>query len=307
MPWRKGNRLKLVAEDEACGRTQEIFVEIKQTLGVPQVNAIFQAFAVYPEFLDLFWRAMRPVADTQQFFHLGDRLRAETYTRVHNYFPVPDLCSPVCAEGLSGEARQALSETVDLFHYLDPLLLLLAVALMQAFEKPVGQPCRESVPAEHPVFLCRPPLMGEETAPPRTQAVYEDMKRTLEVPVLSTAYQAFARFPAFLESYWSVLKPATQSALYTLSHTGVRETAWCLLREFPARVELTVDQLSEAGISDDDITAVVRITELFVEALSRLVLNVAVAKIGLEGGNLRLGTPWASSEDKAQGEPKQAA
>lgn len=307
MPWRKGNRLKLVAENEASGRTLEIYSEIKQTLGVPQVNAIFQAFAVYPKFLDLFWQAMQPVAETQQFFHLGNRLRAEAYTRAHNYFLVPDLCSSAPAQRLSTEAQQALSETVDMFHYLDPLLLLLAVALMQAFEKPVGQPHRESVPAEHPIFLYRPALMGEESAPLQTKAVYEDMKRTLDVPVLSTAYQAFARFPAFLESYWSVLKPATQSALYALSHTGIRESAWCLLDEFPARVDLTLDQLSAAGVSDDEITAVVRITEIFVEALSRLVVNVALAKIGLEGGNTHMVAPWASSEDHAKGEPKQAA
>lgn len=308
MAWHRGNRLKLVSESDAGGRTREIYCEIKGTLGVPQVNAIFQAFAVYPRFLDLSWQAVRPAAETQQFFHLGNRLRAETYTRVYNYFPVPDLRTAVHAQSLSAEARQAVSETVDLFHYLDPLLLLLAAALMQAFEEPVGQPCRDGAPVEHPVFFRRPLLVGEETAPPETRAVYEDMKHTLDVPALSTAYQAFARFPAFLESYWRALKPATQSPLYTFSRTGVRDTAWSLLREFPARVELTPDQLSEAGISDDDITAVMRIGDLFVEALSRLVMNVALAKIGLEGGNLRLGPPSADqTADQVPGAPKQAA
>lgn len=304
MPWRKGNRLKLVSESEASGRTREIYGEIKQTLGVPQVNAIFQAFAVYPAFLDLFWQTVRPAAETQPFFRLGDRLRAEAYTRVYNYFPVPDLGSAVCAQSLSGETRLAIGETVDLFHYLDPLLLLVAAALMQSFEGPVGQPCGDGVPAEHPVFFCRPLLVGEETAPPQTKAVYEDMKHTLRVPALSTAYQAFARFPAFLESYWGALKPAILSPLYHLSRTGVRDTAWSLLPEFPAQVELSPGQLSEAGISDDDITAVMRIAEVFVGALSCLVMNVALAKIGLEGGNLRLGPP---SEGQVRGEPKQAA
>ena len=130
------------------------------------------------------------------------------------------------------------------------------------------------------------------------------MKHTLGVPALSTAYQAFARFPAFLESYWKALKPATQSPLYILSRTGVSDTAWALLSEFPARVELTPDRLSEAGISDDDITAVMRIASLFVEALSRLVLNVALAKIGLEGGTLHV-APAVAGE--VRGEPQQAA
>lgn len=304
MPWHRGNRLRLIAENEAGGRTCEIYYEVKQRLGVPHIPAIFQAFAAYPAFLDMFWRAVVPALEAQHFFRLGDRLRAEAYTRVYNYFPVPDLVPAVRAPSLNGEARQAVSEIVDLYHYLDPLLLLLAAALMQAFEEPVGQICGDTLPGQHPVFFCRPSRVEEESASPQTKAIFDEMKHTLGVAALNTAYQAFARFPAFLESYWRALKPATQSPLYSLSSTGVRDAAWLLLGDFPARIELTPGCLSEACISDDDITAVMRIADLFVEALSRLVMNVALAKIGLEGGNLLLGAP---SEGQVRGEPKQAA
>ena len=299
MPWQRASRFKLVPEEDADERTREIYDEIKQALGVPQVNAFFQAFAAYPKFLELFWQAMRPAVETQQFFHLGNCLRAETYTRVYNYFPVPDLGGTVCAQ--SPADGRAVVDTVDLFHYVDPLLLLLAAVLMQAFEEPVGQPSSDGRPAAHPVFFRHLQLVAEEIAPPQIRTIYEDMKHTLGVPALSPAYQAFARFPLFLESYWKALKPATQSPLYILSRTGVCDTAWSLLPEFPARAELTPDRLAEAGILDDDITAVMRVASLSVEALSRLVLNVALAKIGLEGGNLQVGTA------QVRGEPQQAA
>jgi hypothetical protein len=298
MAARKGIRLRLVGESEARGRTQEIYEDIKHTLGVPQVSALFQALAAHPEFLDVFWRAVRPAVQTQQFFRLGDRLRADAYTRMHNYFQVPDLHS----QDRSPESRQQVSEVVELFHYVDPLLLLFSVALMQALAKPLGQSAGETSPAEHPVFPHGPQLVTEEMAPAQIKLIYEDMKRTLDLPVLSTAYQAFASFPAFLESYWNALKPVAQSALYTESHAGVRETAWSLAREFPARMELTGDCLSDAGVSDDDIAMAVRIVDLFVGSLSRTVLNVAVAKIGLEGGSARAAAP-----PKTESAPKQAA
>jgi hypothetical protein len=303
MPWRKGTRLPLVGEYETDGHTQEIYQEVKQTLGVPQVNTLFQAFALYPKFLDLFWRTMRPALETQQFFRLGERLRAAAYTCVRNYFSLPDLCPTIRSQGPGQDTRREITETVEVFHYLDPLLLLLAEGQMSAFEEPLGQPCCESMPAQHPVFARHPLLLEEEIAPPRIKAVYADMKHMLGGPALSTAYLAFARFPAFLESYWNVLRPITQSALYTASHRGAREIAWSLVREFPARVELTSSRLSEAGLADEEITAVARISELFVEGLSRRVVNVTLAKICLEGGNSRLQAPASP----VQGEPKQAA
>ncbi len=298
MASRKGIRLRLVGESEASGRTQEIYQEIKHTFGVPQVSALFQAFAACPKILDVFWRALRPAVQTRQFFRLGDRLRADAYTRMHNYFQVPDLHSP----GLDPGSRQQISEIVELFHYVDPLLLLLSVALAQALAKPLGQSAGESPPAEHPAFAHCPPLVTEEMAPAQIKLIYEDIKRTLDLPVLSTAYQAFASSPAFLESYWNALKPVAQSALYTESHAGVRETAWSLVREFPARMELTGDYLFDAGVPDDDIAMAARIVDLFVGSLSRTVLNVAVAKIGLEGGSARAAAP-----PKTDSAPKQAA
>ena len=40
-------------------------------------------------------------------------------------------------------------------------------------------------------------------------------------------------------------------------------------------------------MEDDQVASLVRITELFVGGLSALILNIAVAKIGMEGGNIR--------------------
>src|ERR671922_534395 len=76
MPLKKG-KPALVGEQEAEGSTREIFSEIKQALGVPHVNLVFQAYAAHPRFLELHWRATKPILGTQEFFQLADRLRAE--------------------------------------------------------------------------------------------------------------------------------------------------------------------------------------------------------------------------------------
>ena len=90
-PWKKGNRLRLVAEDAADEATLQIFSEIRQALGIPVLRVYFPALALYPQFLQLHWKTLRPVVETGEFFACADRLRADAYTRAHNYLRIPDL------------------------------------------------------------------------------------------------------------------------------------------------------------------------------------------------------------------------
>ena len=94
------------------------------------------------------------------------------------------------------------------------------------------------------------------------------------------------RWPDFLAAYWQVMKPVVQSPLYSECQWALRDTTWEMTRELPARIELSCEQLTDAGMSDDDVATCVKITELFVKHLSGMVLNIAAAKIGLEGGTV---------------------
>ncbi len=287
MPWRKGNKLKVVREEEAQGRIAEIYREAKETLGAPHVNVVFQAYAVYPEFLERFWEAAKPLMQSREFFGLAERIGAEAYTRMHNYFVIPNLCAEMVARGVSFDARQELTGTVDLFHYNDPPILLLTAAQLQAFESCVGHAGRRTPPAERPVFREKPDLVEEKDAPPSTRRIYDDIRRTFSLPMVNTDYRAFACWPDFLEVYWPVVKSISQSPVYLECQQGVRESAWNMARELPVPLDLSASKLIEEGMSDEQVSDVFRITELFVRALSGLVLNVAVAKIGLEGGTRR--------------------
>lgn len=307
MPWKKGNRLKLVSEDQAQGRTAEIFEEIKQALGIPQVNVAYEAFANYPLFLDLHWHVLQRVVETQEFFALADRLRADAYTRVHSYFDIPDLCTRAAEMNFSIGARMELTDVVDLWHYCEPVFLLMIAAQFQIFESSVGRDGGSSRPASHPVFSSRPIVINEEIATQPTRAILEEFKRMLRLPFVPIAYQCFARWPDFLKEYWQGLKAIVQSPVYEGCHYGVRETAFALTREFPLPVELTVTQLSEAGMKDDDIASVVRITELLVNALSGMTLNVAYAKISLEGGSRHVPSKEKITTSTGGGKTEQAA
>lgn len=289
MTWRKGNRLKLVPESQAQGQTASIYREMKDALGIPHIDGVYQAVAAYPQFLQLHWEGMRPIVSSQEFFNLAGRLRADSYTRMHGYFEIPDLCDQISNMQFSAGAREELTAVVDLYNYCSPLELLMIAAQFQAFDSAVGQYGTETRPAEHPHFSRSPVPVSEDDASSALRRCFDDIKRSLGLPFVPSFYQCTARWPDFLQLLWDSLRPIVRSPVYEGCHYGSRETAFALVREFPRTVELNIAQLAEAGISDEDIGSIVRIMELFVSSLSATVLNVAAAKIALEGGTRVVG------------------
>jgi hypothetical protein len=295
----RGPKLKLVDESEATGRAGQIFGEVRQALGVPYTGLVFRAYGAYPLFLDLFWTSVQSATADARFFLLADRLRATAYTRVYSYFSVPDFCLRAEQMRLSAGARRELTDTVDLLYYYNALQLLLAAVALQAFDKPVGRVPSASNPAEHAEFRVRPVLVDEGAATPRVARTYDEIKRTFGAPVVNTDFRAFARFPDFLEDFWAVLRPLTESPLYAESQFGVQDAAIALAREFPGEVNLTKERLEKAGIDDDTVAAVVRATELFMKILSSSLLNLALAKIGLDGGSSLKPAPTHAEPSRA--------
>jgi hypothetical protein len=284
MPQR-GRNLKLVSESEATGRTAELFADIRQVLGVPYVGLIFRAFGAYPKFLELFWNSVRPGLLDAESFACAERLRASAYTRVYSYFPVPDFCGRTEQLQLSDGARQELTATAELLFYYSSVQLLLSALALQAFDRPLGTAPKSPRPPEHPLFHVCPVLIDEPAATPRVARIYDEIKRAFGAPVVNTDFRAFARFPDFLEEYWTVLRRTIESPVYNESQFGLQDAALSLAREFPAEVHLGKERLEAAGIDDDDIAGVLRATELFVKLLSAGLINLAIAKIGFDGGS----------------------
>jgi len=292
----------MVREGDAQGRTREIYQELKQTLGVPHINLVYQLYGAYPKFLELHWQALKPAMDSAEFFAFAERIRGDAYTRVHNYFAVPDLCAGLGE--LSPHAREEVTEVVEVFHYIDALLLLALTTQLQAFDMPVGKPRAHTTAPSHPVFTDKPIVVNESSATAEQRKIFDDIRRTLSLGILNTEFRALARFPAFFIAYWAALKPIVQSPLYESMVLGIRESAWNLARELPVLVEVSSDQMREAGMDDKEISEVIRLTEFLTRSLAAMVLHVALAKIGVEGGNQQ---PAQSERRDPEGEPTRAA
>jgi hypothetical protein len=234
MRWKRGNRLQLVSDDDAAPRVRAIFDEVRHSLGLPVVPALYRAYAAFPEFLAVHWQAFRPVLQSQPFFLLGARLAAESYTRAHNYFEIASLTA--CDFRTEDSGKLPISQVLDYYQYLDPLLLLISSAQMQALEGPIGEN-RSAAAANHPVFPVAPCLLAEDQATPAVHRIWNERRRILEVAFISDEHRAMACWTPLYRSYWSSLKGLLQSPLYADCQYRIGESAWTMARELPVRVE----------------------------------------------------------------------
>lgn len=283
MPWNR-NKLNMVSETEARGETARIFAELKETLGIPHVSMVFRVLASLPRFFPLFWKAARPMLQTGEFFSTAEHIRVDAHHRMQTRFAVPNLRSKLTEMGFTTGAQEEVKDVVELYEYVNPVLLLNMAALMEGLEHPDGVPRHGSLPAQHPSHPGRPILVDERMAPEPTRKLYDDIKQTMGTPYLNTSYITFGRWPDFLREYWNSLKPIIGSANYEEQRAALRDFALSAARDLPEAIHVSPADLGKAGISEDERTMAAQAIQFFLNLLSKQVLNIAFARVGLEGG-----------------------
>ena len=78
-------------------------------------------------------------------------------------------------------------------------------------------------------------------------------------------------------------------------------SAWQV--SFRIRLETTVPQLLDAGLSEEQAASVVHINEALGQALSGLVLDITFARVACEGGTHREGRPHSTAVANTKATP----
>jgi hypothetical protein len=74
------------------------------------------------------------------------------------------------------------------------------------------------------------------------------------------------------------------TAQYQQHCSAIRDSALTIAADLPQPLQLSISDMEQAGITRDDVNAIVQTTEFFVGLESKQTLNMAFTKIGLEGG-----------------------
>lgn len=264
---------KPVDEYEAQGETERVYHQIRQTLRVTGVNLNFRTWASFEHFFPAMWDAMQPNLETWIFEDAADQVRAEAIHATEGLGRVGAVAGADLGESQAFQVRAAL----DLYHYVNPKLLVLTSAVRLALEgESLGQSGSqepERVQRGAPAGMYPMEMVDEDPNDKRVEAVFRDIKTTLGLSQINSDYRTLALWPDYLEAAWTGLKPITQRNEYRQAADALRERSRALARALPLPVPLSRERIEETG---EDVDKVMQTTEKFEQLLPGLILNIAL-------------------------------
>jgi hypothetical protein len=269
-----GSKPKQISEREAEGEIERVYHEIKQTLRVSGVNLNFRTWAGYEKFLPLMWDAMWPVAETRAFEDAADRVRAEAVLAAQGLGHLS-----VAEHVRLGESqRYQIQAALDLYHYINPKLLVFTSTVKLALEE---WPPEENTTEEHekdliergiPERMYPMEMIPTDPDDERTATLFGDIKQTLSLSSINSDYRTLALWPDYLGATWNQLKPLTQRPDYQKTSDDLRSLALNLARSFGS-IPLSREAVDEGGQNSAEI---LETTEKFERLLPSLIMNIAL-------------------------------
>jgi halocarboxylic acid dehydrogenase DehI len=285
------DRLAMVDETQADRQTIEIYELVTRKMRVGRVPLLFKALAAEKALVPC-WNAIRPAIRVRAFEEAADDLRARA-ARFAVDLGCPLIETQLEWAGYDVDEIDEIRGQVDVFHYLDAKLLMAAAVLAQGLSGGVGGVPRgprgeQRVPRGVPQEMDPIELVPEE-ANGGLAKVFRGIRNHLGLGLVPSDFRALARWPKYLELAWADARkrdeePAARSAVKDLS-AQADEAA----RQLPVRVQIPQQALRAVGA---DPARVAGMVDRFRRALPGLVLDLALFKVQLDGGEAARESPF---------------
>jgi hypothetical protein len=269
-----------VSEAEAQGKIKEIFEDIKVTLRVPYVSSVFRALAVYPDYLLMGWRALKPNAQTLFFERSGDQIRSRAAESVSTW--ESNLWPPRDSE---------TNRIIRVLHYSLPKQFMATAALRAATNGQQPMLAQLALAEKRQIAPGIPPEAEEfelpERAEPdqRARPVLEDMGRVLGLPLGDGDFGVLAQWPDYYASAWQIWRPNIGTPHYRRLERDLRRLADEALSTLPFRMEINPHALRLAGLSEQQLDSVRATLDAFSRALPGLVAYSTFLRIAADGND----------------------
>jgi hypothetical protein len=266
---------KPIAESDAKGEIERVYHEIMQVLRVSGINLNFRTWAGYGQFLPVMWDAIRANLDTRIFEDAADQVRAEA-VRMAAQLGRVDVGSRL---SLGESQSYQIEKALDLYHYINPKLLVLTSAVRLAL---VGQQFRGAAQIDFdliergvPAHMYPMELVSDKPDDELVKNTFKDIKRTLSLPSINSDYRTLALWPDYLATGWSGLKPIIQRDEYRQATEELRATAGKLALTLPYAIDISMEKIKEIGENEE----VLEKTESFEPLLPGLIINIALLEL----------------------------
>ncbi len=269
----------------ATGQRAQWYEDTKEVLQVPWMGVVTMAYTHYPTFFGELWRGLKPLCQSRPFVEAFMDLRAYVESRVAELHPT-SLIEPLQAMGYAPREIDAIRQMNTVFSHGNQLYVLIATVARHLLEigDMQGTPNADTFEGRHAPDIQVPfMLMEPHHADEPTQAVYEDIKTTLQLPFVNTDYRAFARWPSYFALAWKNLREKAGTKEHERICQDCHERIASLVAtQLPNPGGLSSDALRQAAESDASLEEVVQVCRLFQWLIPGLITNVAYFRHQLE-------------------------
>jgi aryl carrier-like protein len=288
---KSSERLALVDETQADRPTIEAYELITRKLRIGRVPVLFRALAAEKALLPC-WQALRTAVRLRAFEEAADDLRAKAALAAVE-LGCPLIETQLEWAGYDLDEIDEIRGQVDVFHYLDPKVLMAVAILGQALAGGGGGASRgaraeQRVPRGVPPEMDHIELVAEESNGPLSKT-FRSIRSHLGLGLVPDDFRALGRWPKYLELAWSDARqrdaePRASAAVAELARQAGEATS-----QLPVRVLVSDQTLISAGADPARVRALV---ERFRKALPGLVVDMALLKVQLDGAQQARESPF---------------
>jgi hypothetical protein len=216
---------------------------------------------------------MGPNAETRAFESAADEVRAQAVEAAERLGPL----GAWDAVSLGESQRHQLRGALELYHYLDPKMLVFTSAVQLALrDSPVGagQPelSAERIERGAPARMMAMEWVSERPDEARLRALFKDILATVGPPALPGEFRGLALWPEYLEAAWERLRPRMKGEAWGHACDALLATSRRLARSLPYAVALSKEHVR---VLREDAEVIQRVTEQCEWRLPVLVLGMA--------------------------------
>jgi len=250
-----------------------------QALRSPFVPTVVAQLAA-TGYLGLVWPQLAPSLETAGF--LGSAL----YMSDMALDAVEEVYEPVLsrdslrAAGLSDAQLDEIGAVLDVFHWVQPQLLLIVAALAEAWEEPVagghGRPDPRERTEREVAHLATPVVL----APPEAGLLPEiaAVLQTVQAPEL---FRAAAHWPAYLTAVWEELQHLAAYPLFRRRGRALYFYARSSSRFLAVPLEANAAALAAQGMSASALAQAKAVLDAAQPTLAMMMMHCCALRIGL--------------------------
>jgi hypothetical protein len=282
-------RSTAVEERVAEGKVEHIYHDIKQTLRVSGVSLAFQNWASHQRFLVAMWSGMRPNVETRAFEHSADELRLDAARAAVSLGPLGALEGIV----LGDSQRFHLHSALELYHYMNPKLLIFASAVLQALRgEQVGRgetDAVERIERGVPPRMAAMELVPERGLEKRVRSAFREIRKSFSLSEIQGDYRTLALWPEYLHSSWRSLRQIVSKEGYLHAVNGLRDRARALALDLPFQVPLSREKVEAL---EENVDQLIELTAETERTLPLLIVNAALFLLDFVGAEKLRSSPF---------------